>query len=125
ADTLLAPHRCYLPVLQPLLQDSRQPIKGLIHITGGGFYENIPRVLPNNLGAQINLGSWPIPPLFQLIQQRGNVPNEQMYRVFNMGIGMILIVAPENLALVQSLLKEDSWQIGKLVAGEKRVTINK
>lgn len=123
ADALLAPHRCYLPVLQTVLQDPRQPIKALIHITGGGFFENIPRVLPNNLAAEINLNSWPIPPLFQVIQQRGAVPIEQMYRVFNMGIGMILVVAAENVALIRSLLKEDSWQLGKLIAGAKQVTL--
>lgn len=123
AEALLAPHRCYLPILEPILQDSHHPIKALIHITGGGFFENIPRVLPNNLGAQINLGSWPVPPLFQLIQQQGNVPTDQMHRVFNMGIGMILIVAPENVALLRSLIKEELWQIGELVAGTKQVTI--
>jgi len=121
ADALLAPHRCYLPVLQTALQDPQQPIKGLVHITGGGFFENIPRVLPQGLSAKIQLNSWPVPPLFQLTQQRGNVPTEQMYRVFNMGIGMILITAPEHVTLVRSLLNEDAWLIGELVAGEKQV----
>lgn len=123
-DALLAPHRCYLPILQPILQHTQKPIKALVHITGGGFYENIPRVLPKHLSAIINLNSWPIPPLFQLIQQRGNVPMEQMYRVFNMGIGMIMITAKENVVLLQSLLQEKVFQIGELVLGNKEVVIN-
>lgn len=117
ADALLAPHRSYLPVLQSLLAHTEQPIKALVHITGGGFYENIPRVLPKDIGAEINVKSWPVPTLFQLIQQRGDVPLAQMYRIFNMGIGMIIIAAPQQLELIKNLIHEPIWEIGKLVAG--------
>jgi phosphoribosylformylglycinamidine cyclo-ligase len=88
ADALLAPHRSYFNVLYPHLSK----VKALAHITGGGFIENIPRVLPENLNAIIHLNSWQVPPLWKLIQQRGNTSTEEMYRVFNMGIGMIAIV---------------------------------
>lgn len=123
-EQLLAPHRCYLPVLQKALQHPEQPIKGLVHITGGGFYENIPRVLPENLGADIQLNSWPVPDLFQRIQQQGNVPFEQMHRVFNMGIGMIAIVDIEQLALLKSLINETTWMIGKLIPGNQQVNLS-
>lgn len=124
ADALLAPHCNYLPILTAALNSKEQPIKALVHITGGGFYENIPRVLPEGIGAEINKGSWPIPPLFQLIEKRGQVPFEQMYRVFNMGIGMLIVTAPENVALVKTLIKEPVWQIGKLTSGEREVVFN-
>ncbi len=123
AEVLLAPHRSYLPVLQVALEHADKPVKGLVHITGGGFLENIPRVLPDNLGAEIKLNSWPVSPLFQLTQKRGQVPTEQMYTVFNMGIGMIVIVAPEKLALLQKLIAEPTWQIGQLVNGKKEVKL--
>jgi len=119
ADALLAPHRCYLPVLQPVLSHAAQPIKALVHITGGGFFENIPRVLPKNISAEIDVQSWPVPPLFQLIQQRGDVALEQMYRIFNMGIGMIIITSHEHIALIRDIVNEPVWEIGKLVEGSE------
>lgn len=123
ADALLTPHRSYLPILQSAV--SRQPsaIKALAHLTGGGFLENIPRILPEGVGAKIRLGSWPVPPLFQLIQQRGEVDPEEMYRVFNMGIGMVVVVAPENVSTLQAALPEETFVIGELVMGEKKVTL--
>jgi len=122
-DALLAPHRCYLPILQTAMAHPNSPIKALIHITGGGFTENIPRVLPDKLGAEIQLSSWPVPPLFKFIQQHGKVPTDQIYRVLNMGIGMIIATAPENVALLQALIPEKLWPIGQLVAGEKQVRL--
>lgn len=122
-DALLEPHRCYLPILQNAMAHPASPIKALIHITGGGFTENIPRVLPNHLGAEIQLNSWPVPPLFKFIQQHGNIPVDQMYRVLNMGIGMIVVVAPEHIGLIEELVNEKLWHIGKLVAGEKQVNL--
>ena len=121
ADALLAPHRNYLPILTKALNDSAHPIKGMVHITGGGFYENIPRVLPEGVGAEINKGSWPVPALFQLIQKRGEIPFEQMHRIFNMGVGMIIITAPANVELVKKLINEPVWQIGQLVKGQRDV----
>lgn len=122
-DALLAPHRSYLPVLEKFLAQS-SPIKALAHITGGGIVENLPRVLPENLSANIYLHTWQIPPLFQLIQQRGEIPNDEMFRVFNMGIGMIAIVAKENARDFQDALGEESFIIGELETGDWRLQIS-
>ncbi len=122
-DALLAPHRPYLRLIQPLISQQPSAIKALVHITGGGFIENIPRVLPPGFGAMIRVGSWRIPPLFQLIQQRGDVPTEEMYRVFNMGIGMIAIVAPEDVRAAQDAIGEETWMVGEIIKGEKRVVL--
>jgi phosphoribosylformylglycinamidine cyclo-ligase len=123
-DALLEPHRSYLPVLQFALQHAEQPVKGLVHITGGGYFENIPRVLPENIGVEINTASWQVPPLFQLIQQYGKVPRDQMYHVFNMGIGMIIITQQKHVELLKTLITEPIWQIGELVTGERKVTLS-
>jgi phosphoribosylformylglycinamidine cyclo-ligase len=123
ADALLAPHRSYLAILQPALAHAASPIKALAHLTGGGFIENIPRVLPEYLDAVIRTESWPVPPLFRLIQQRGDLPRAEMYRVFNMGIGMVGIVTPEQVETFQTLAGEPTWVIGELVPGEKKVNL--
>jgi phosphoribosylformylglycinamidine cyclo-ligase len=121
ADALLVPHRSYLPLLTTNHQ-LPATIKALTHLTGGGFIENIPRVLPDHLDAQIDLGSWPVPPIFQLIQQQGEVAVPEMYRVFNMGIGLVAIVAPEDVAIVQAAIPEETYLIGHLVPGEKKLS---
>ncbi len=92
-EALLEPHRCYYSVIKPLLGKT----KGLAHITGGGLPGNLPRTLPDGLAAKINKGSWKIPPLFSLIQQKGNIEEEEMYRVFNMGVGMAIVCDPSNV----------------------------
>lgn len=122
ASALLIPHRSYLPLLTP---NSQLPttIKALVHLTGGGFIENIPRVLPDHLNAQIDLGSWPVLPVFDLIQQQGGVDPLEMYRVFNMGIGMIAIVAPEDVVAVQAAIPEETYNIGRLIPGQKKVVL--
>ena len=119
ADALLVPHRPYYPILYSLLSE----IKALAHITGGGCIENIPRVLPENLNANINLGSWEIPTLWNLIQQKGNVSTYEMYHVFNMGIGMIAIVDKESIAKIHKLIPEETFVIGHLVEGHKKVQL--
>ena len=111
ADALLAPHRSYLPLLLPHLGE----VKALAHLTGGGFYDNIPRVLPAHLAAVIDAGSWPVPPLFGLIQTRGQIAAAEMYRVFNMGIGMVAVVGQERVAAFQAAIPEETWVIGRLV----------
>jgi phosphoribosylformylglycinamidine cyclo-ligase/phosphoribosylamine--glycine ligase/phosphoribosylformylglycinamidine cyclo-ligase len=123
ADTLLVPHRSYLPLL--LATNSQLPttIKALAHLTGGGFIDNIPRVLPDHLNAQIDLGSWPVLPIFNLIQRQGAVDPLEMYRVFNMGIGMIAIVAPEDVAAVQAAIPEETYRIGRLIPGGKKIVL--
>ena len=123
ADALLAPHRSYLHVLSPVLDCSPSPVKALAHLTGGGFIENIPRVLPDGLRAIIHTQAWSIPPLFRLIQSTGQVAETEMYRVFNMGIGMVAVVAPDQLEDFQHALAEPSWVIGKLVSGPKGVDL--
>jgi phosphoribosylamine--glycine ligase / phosphoribosylformylglycinamidine cyclo-ligase len=122
ADALLEPHRSYLPLLEKALSNP-SPIKALAHLTGGGFIENIPRVLPDDLNADIHLGSWQVPSLWTLIQQKGNITNEEMFRVFNMGIGFIAIVDASSVAEIQSLIPEKSCIIGELVKGERRVIL--
>jgi phosphoribosylformylglycinamidine cyclo-ligase/phosphoribosylamine--glycine ligase/phosphoribosylformylglycinamidine cyclo-ligase len=119
ADALLAPHRSYFPVLYSLLSD----LKGLAHLTGGGFIENIPRILPAGVDAVIRQGSWPVPPLFGLIQSRGEIAPEEMHRVFNMGIGMVAVVAKEDVEKVQQAIAEETYVLGELVAGDKRVKL--
>ena len=115
---LLAPHRSYLAALEPLLE--RDKVRALAHITGGGFPGNIPRVLPEGLGARLRRGSWEVPPLFRLIQKGGGLADEEMERTFNMGIGMIVVVAPGDLHEVEHSLErrgETSFVIGSVVAG--------
>jgi phosphoribosylformylglycinamidine cyclo-ligase len=117
---LLAPHRGYLAALEPLLERDR--IRALVHVTGGGFPGNIPRVLPKGLTARVRRSAWTVPPLFRLIQKGGRVPDEEMYRTFNMGIGMILVVSPAELHEVEHSLErrgETSFVIGTVVAGDE------
>jgi phosphoribosylformylglycinamidine cyclo-ligase len=115
---LLAPHRSYLAALEPLLE--RDKVRALAHITGGGFPGNIPRVLPEGLGARLRRGSWEVPPLFRLIQRGGGVPDEEMERTFNMGLGMIVVVSPGDLHEVEHSLErrgEVSFVVGSVVRG--------
>ncbi len=109
-EALLAPHRSYLALLRPVLR----LIRGMAHITGGGLIENLPRSLPEGVAAEIDLDSWDVPPLFRLIQERGGVGPDEMFRVFNMGVGMILIVAPERAGRVLELVP-DAWAAGRVV----------
>src|SRR5437773_3526603 len=92
---LLKPHLSYLPLLEGLIDSGL--IKGLAHITGGGLLENIPRILPEGAAVEIRKGSWPVLPIFDLMQQIGNIEEPEMFRTFNMGIGMVVISARENL----------------------------
>jgi phosphoribosylformylglycinamidine cyclo-ligase len=97
-------------------------VKGLAHITGGGLVENIPRILPSGCRALLKRDSWAIPPIFQLIQRVGKISIEEMYRVFNMGIGMVLIAAPEVCTQIQkSLAPAPPVLIGEIVAGDRGV----
>jgi phosphoribosylformylglycinamidine cyclo-ligase len=121
-DELLAPHRCYWNVLRPLLAEHL--LKGLVHITGGGITDNTPRILPPGARAVVRLGSWPVLPIFNLIARLGHVPEPDMLRTFNMGIGMLLIVARRKLARVTALLskaREKFWIIGDIQHGKPSV----
>ena len=94
-DALLTTHRSYLSLMRPLLASGR--IKGLAHITGGGITDNLPRVLPEGTDAVVRLGSWPVLPIFEWLQQSGNVPQEDMLRTFNMGVGLIVVVSRDDV----------------------------
>ena len=109
-DELLKPHISYLKQIN----QSAKQVKAICHITGGGYYENLPRVLPSNVTAKLYPSSWDIPNIFNLIQNEGNVSDEEMWNVFNMGMGMILIVSPENLTNILSNIPE-STKIGELI----------
>lgn len=117
ADVLLTPTRIYVRSILNLLKDFS--IKGIAHITGGGLLENVPRVLPKGCIAKIDLNSWQRPVLFDLLQNAGNVEQDEMYRTFNMGIGMVLAVAEEQAEEVIDRLKglgEQAWTIGEVVS---------
>ena len=120
-EELLEPHRCYYHQVKPLLP----LVKGIAHITGGGLIGNVPRVLPEGLSAQFQGGKWTILPIFQLIQQRGHVDRQDMYRVFNMGIGMALICSPDKVSQLTKALPE-AKVIGEIVPqkGRARVIID-
>jgi phosphoribosylformylglycinamidine cyclo-ligase len=128
-DELLKVHLSYGPLVQALLKrfNKSQIIRAFAHITGGGFVDNIPRVLPRNCDAVIRKGTWPVPPIFQLLDANGGVPEPELYQVFNMGIGMVAIVAAEKADAVLEFIraqKHPAWLIGEVVkgTGQARVT---
>ena len=120
-EELLQIHRCYYPQLKPALP----LIKGIAHITGGGFVGNIPRILPQDLAAHLHNDSWDILPIFKLIQENGNIKEAEMYQVFNMGIGMTLVCSPQQVATIVSILPQ-AKTVGKIIKreSEERVIIN-
>ncbi|WP_339312663.1 phosphoribosylformylglycinamidine cyclo-ligase [Paenibacillus sp. FSL M7-0896] len=123
ADVLLAPTKIYVKPLLSLLE--QLPVKGMAHITGGGFIENIPRVLPEHVNVEINYGSWPIQPVFSLMQSKGQVSNRDMFTTFNMGVGLVLVVAEADGERALELLKasgEEAYRIGTVTEGERIVT---
>ncbi len=120
-EALLEPHRSYLPPLKQLL--TADLVKALIHITGGGLQENIPRVLPPGTAVEIDLGSWPVPPLFQLIRDVSGLDAHELHRTLNMGIGMIVVAAPTDVEAVQTAIDEPTWIIGRVTTGDRAVTL--
>ncbi len=121
-EALLEPHRCYWPIVQPLLK--AHLLRGIVHITGGGLTDNTPRILPSGCCAEIRLGSWPVLPIFNLIGRLGNVPQDDMLRTFNMGVGLALVVTERDLARVTAALKkklEKFWTIGRIIRGRPGV----
>jgi phosphoribosylformylglycinamidine cyclo-ligase len=124
ARELLRPTKIYAQTVLQIMKKVR--IKAAAHITGGGFYDNIPRVLPQGLSAAIRRGSWPIRPIFHTIQKKGDVSGEEMFRTFNMGVGMILILSPRSVERALALSKElgvKAWEIGNIIEGDGRVQI--
>jgi phosphoribosylformylglycinamidine cyclo-ligase len=120
-EALLLPHLSYLRPLEGLLDDG--VIKGLAHITGGGLTDNIPRILPEDTAVQIKKDSWTIPPLFELLRRLGNVSESEMYRTFNMGIGMVIICANTDVEAIKRRLNEVCYTIGEVVTGKREVSI--
>jgi phosphoribosylformylglycinamidine cyclo-ligase len=121
---LLEPHRSYLPALDGLLDSGH--IKGLAHITGGGLLENIPRILPAGTAAAIARGTWPVLPIFTLMQQLGHIPDAEMYRTFNMGVGLVIITSAEQAEAIQSHFgrrDEPCYEIGRIIEGNREVLI--
>ncbi len=123
-DVLLDPHLSYLRPLEPLLDADL--VHGLSHLTGGGFYDNIPRVLPEGLDVVVKAGAWPVPPVFEVIEREGGVSFEEMHRVFNMGIGLVVFMAPADLARAAEIWKAagQRWfAIGNVKSGSHRVVV--
>jgi phosphoribosylformylglycinamidine cyclo-ligase len=121
-EALLAVHRSYLPEIRDLR--SRVEIRGLAHITGGGLLENIPRILPAGTAVEIDSSKWEAPPLFKFLEKRGGVDRTEMNRVFNMGIGMVVIVpAGTDKAVARGSYRWDPFPIGRVIAGDKKVHI--
>lgn len=123
-EELLKVHRTYFPLLASIKDDGI--IKGYAHITGGGFYDNIIRILPKNCYCEIDTSKWEKPPIFEYLQENGPVPLEEMYKTFNMGIGMVLIINPDSKKVLKNHLKkneEEYIEIGTIEEGSKEVKI--
>jgi phosphoribosylformylglycinamidine cyclo-ligase len=121
-EALLAPHLSYLPALEGLLDTGA--LKGLAHITGGGLIDNIPRILPASLGVEIKRGSWPVLPVFTLMQRIGNVSETEMHRTFNMGVGMVIVCAATDAATIRAHTEargEQIFEIGRVIEGAQNV----
>ncbi len=121
-NELMRSHRSYWPIIKKLL--AADCVSAMAHITGGGITENLPRVLPKSVAAVIELGSWPVLPVFEHLQQLGNVPQEEMLRTFNMGLGMLLVVPSKKFKKAQSVLErvgEKAYTVGRIVKGERKV----
>jgi phosphoribosylformylglycinamidine cyclo-ligase len=122
---LMRTHRSYLSVIKKLT--GADVVSGMAHITGGGITENLPRILPKGMGALIDRASWTVPPLFEHLQQLGNVEDDEMLRTFNMGIGLIAVIPAEKIKKAKAILNranERHCLIGRVVRGERKVSYN-
>jgi len=122
-EALLQPHVSYLCPLEGLLDSG--VIKGLAHITGGGLIDNIPRILPEGTAVQIEKGSWPILPVFELMQRLGNVTEREMYRTFNMGVGMVIVCTPSDKDEIKAHVERNQacYEIGRVIQGQRDVAL--
>ncbi len=121
-NELMRTHKSYWPLIKKMLD--ADALAAMAHITGGGITENLPRVLPKGVGAQVELGTWPAQPIFEHLRELGNIPQDEMLRTFNMGIGMILVVPPNKFKKVQTILErtgEKLYTIGRIVKGDRKV----
>lgn len=116
----LTPTQIYHMMLKPLLWGKDRPIKAMAHITGGGFIDNIPRVVPKGLQVAVESGSWPVPEIFTEIQKRAKLPDAEMYRTLNMGIGLVLVVSPRDAGKIEKAFKR-VYRIGRIESGTKGV----
>ncbi len=124
-ETLLTPTRIYVKALKSI-KDAGVKVKACSHITGGGFYENIPRMLKDGVNAEVDLKSFPVPPIFKLLQEKGGISDQMMYNTYNMGLGMILAVDPADVDAAMEAAKaagDTPYVVGKIVEGEKGVTL--
>jgi phosphoribosylformylglycinamidine cyclo-ligase len=122
ADELLTPTRIYVKAVLGLLR--ALPVRAMAHVTGGGISENLPRVLPEGCRAQIRPSSWPAPPIFRVLQDAGGIEEAEMRRTFNMGIGYLVVVRPEDAEPARALLRgagEEVFEIGEIEAGAREV----
>ncbi|HTR65997.1 MAG TPA: phosphoribosylformylglycinamidine cyclo-ligase [Terriglobales bacterium] len=121
-NELMKTHKSYWPVLKKLL--AADCVSAMAHITGGGITENLPRVLPRGVAALIEVGSWPVPPIFEHLRDLGNVPPDEMFRTFNMGLGMLVVISSAKFKKVQSVLEragEKAYTVGRIVKGDRKV----
>lgn len=124
-EALIAPTKIYVKALKAVKAEG-VTIKGCSHITGGGFYENIPRMLPEGMNAVVELGSFDIPPVFKMIKAEGNIDDKMMYNTFNMGLGMVLCIDPDDIDATMTAIRnagEKPFLVGHIEAGEKGVTL--
>jgi phosphoribosylformylglycinamidine cyclo-ligase len=122
-NELMKTHKSYWPAIRRLVE--AECVSAMAHVTGGGITENLPRVLPKGMGAVVELGSWPVLPIFSHMQQLGNISQDEMLRTFNMGIGMVLVIPAKKFKKVQTVLEragEKGYTIGRIVKGERRVS---
>jgi len=113
-EALLEPHRCYYKTVKLVLSH----VKGIAHITGGGLIDNVPRIIPDGLAAHFDSASWQVPVIFDLIRKTGDVSSDEMYRVFNMGLGMVIVCSPENIEEIQSAVS-DAVVVGEIVKSKE------
>ena len=124
-EALITPTKIYVKTLKAI-KDAGVTVKGCSHITGGGFYENIPRMLPDGVRAQVQKDSYPVLPIFKLLQKTGNIAEQMMYNTFNMGLGMVLAIDPADQDRVLAAIKEageEGYVVGNVIAGEKGVDL--
>jgi phosphoribosylformylglycinamidine cyclo-ligase len=121
-NELMRTHKSYWPAIKRLVDG--ECVSAMAHITGGGITENLPRVLPRGVAAVIEVGSWPVPAIFEHLQKLGNVPQDEMLRTFNMGVGMLLVIPAKKFKKAQALLEragEKAYTVGRIVKGERKV----
>ena len=125
-EVLIKPTRIYVKPVLTILEKFGDAVKGISHITGGGFYENVPRMLPDGVRAQIDTSKYPALPIFGLLQKKGGIPTRDMYNTFNMGIGMVIAVSADKAQAIADTLRaagESAYLIGSCIAGEKGVDV--